>query len=147
METVAPFAQAFGVDVTVVEALRERAVGPGWIDDFMGVMFRAWSDLDYAYPGGESGRGCQNRVFGALEGLALSHFDERILVSSHGNAIALFINRIAPEFGFVAWRALRMPDVLRVVHDGQRFEFDSDFVWGLAPFRRFQDRVRRGPIE
>jgi len=39
-------------------------------------------------------------------------------VSTHGNALGLYLNHLDPSFGFEAWRALRTPDLI-AVYDGR----------------------------
>jgi hypothetical protein len=42
-----------------------------------------------------------------------------VLVSSHGNAIGLYLNRLDSSFGFEAWEEMRNPDLFAV--DGDRW--------------------------
>jgi broad specificity phosphatase PhoE len=52
-----------------------------------------------------------------LAQLAADHRGQTLLVCSHGNAIALYLNSIDSTFGFAAWAAMRNPDLFRITYD------------------------------
>ena len=70
---------------------------------------------DLKLPGCESARECQERIFSCVERIMLSDSSGTIAACSHGNAIALFINRIEPSFGFEDWRAMQNPHVFEFI--------------------------------
>ena len=43
--------------------------------------------------------------------------DGTLLVSSHGNAISLYLHHLDPDVGFTDWQAMRKPD-LYGIRDG-----------------------------
>jgi broad specificity phosphatase PhoE len=48
-----------------------------------------------------------------------------LVFSSHGNAIALFLNVLDPKVGFEEWKGLRNPDIIRVEwRDGEFGEWE-----------------------
>ncbi|MGZ5926920.1 MAG: histidine phosphatase family protein [Rhizomicrobium sp.] len=114
LDTVAPLAARLGLSVTPVPELRERKLTDEPRNDWEHLLRQAWADHDFALPGAESGRAVQSRMHEALLGLALRHPGERLAVASHGNAIALFLNRLDPAFGFAEWKAMRNPDIFSV---------------------------------
>ena len=127
VETVRPFCEATGIKLLVDCDLRERRLSGRWILDFEGVLRRTWDDFDFALPGGESSRACQERVVGCVSRLATAARGQTLLASSHGNAIALFLNSLDPAFGWSEWRAMRNPDLFRVVFNGEP-NWDRDFA-------------------
>ena len=119
-DTVRPFADQAGLDVNLIQDLRERRLTSGlaprtrwreWLE-------RAWADFDWAPPSGESSAQCQHRVAASLLGLATDHPGESVLAASHGNAIALFLNSIDESFGFQEWEKLRNPDLFVITYSG-----------------------------
>lgn len=90
-----PLATAFGVTITVLHDRRERLLAPGPLPDWLEHCRRGWGDFDYA----------------ALALLASRRPKETIVVSSHGNLIALALNARDPEVGFEFWKAMPMPAV------------------------------------
>jgi 2,3-bisphosphoglycerate-dependent phosphoglycerate mutase len=119
VQTVAPLGAALGLTVTAVDALRERSLGRMFPDSELPSVFaRCWAEPEFAPPGGESNAGCARRVAGALAELAGRHPGEAIVVASHGNAVTLYLGTIDPSVGIAFWRAMRNPDLFRVVYDG-----------------------------
>lgn len=125
-QTVAPLAAALGVEVRVVDALRERALGR--LDrgvDHRPMIERCWADASFALPGGESNTACARRVVQAIAQLATLHRGEAFAVASHGNALAIYLGTIDAGFGFEQWRSMRNPDLFRVVYEGERAIWDG----------------------
>jgi 2,3-bisphosphoglycerate-dependent phosphoglycerate mutase len=125
-QTVAPLAAALGMDVQVVDELRERALGRVDVGvDHRTMIERCWSDPGFAFPGGESNAACAQRVVQAIARLATRHRGEAIAVASHGNALAIYLGTIDTSFGFEQWRSMRNPDLFRVVHEAERASWDG----------------------
>lgn len=123
--TVVPLAAALGVEVAIIDSLRERTLGSYIEGDHRAVLERCWADPSFAPPGGESNLACARRVAQAIAELAARHRGEAIAVASHGNALGIYLGTIDPGFGFEGWKAMRNPDLFRVVHDGERATWDG----------------------
>ena len=119
VDTVRPFCRAAGVDLQIDRDLRERCLSGRWIRDFEGVLRKTWEDFELTLPGGESSRECQDRMVNCVFRLAACRRGGVLLVSSHGNAIGLFLNALDHAFGWAEWRAMRNPDLYRIVFNGQ----------------------------
>lgn len=118
--TVEPLAQAVGLSVSVMADLRERKLAEGRWDDWLALLRQAWSDFDFALPHCESSYDCQRRMCHCLAQLATNYRGQTLVVGSHGNAIALYLNSIDNTFGFEAWAAMKNPDVFRITYDAGR---------------------------
>jgi 2,3-bisphosphoglycerate-dependent phosphoglycerate mutase len=129
-ETLAPFARAAGLTVTLDEDLRERHLAAGWIGDFRELWHRSWEDFAYALEGGETSWACRARVAAAVEAIVARHPGETIGLGSHGNAIALFLNYVDPAFGMVEASRVRTPEITKVMHTGGRFAWEREFNAG-----------------
>jgi len=113
--TVQPLAADRDLSVRTDDRLRERELTNRWLDDHREALRRVWNDFSLALPGGESSAACQRRVGAALDDLRSRHGGgERVLVSSHGNAIGLYLNRLDSSFGFEAWTEMQNPDLFAV---------------------------------
>jgi 2,3-bisphosphoglycerate-dependent phosphoglycerate mutase len=122
LETVSPIAQRRGLEIQLLADLRERRLSPDPIDDWLGTLERAWSDADFAPPGGETGRAAQRRAVGILDLLRSRHPDGgRLVLGSHGNLISLILQALEPAVGFAFHQAMPNPAVYRLSHDGQRW--------------------------
>jgi 2,3-bisphosphoglycerate-dependent phosphoglycerate mutase len=119
VETVRPLARTHGVPIQTDERLRERRLTDQWLDDHQAAVRRVWSDFDLALTGGESSAAAQKRVVAAVDDLRTRHErEERVLVSSHGNAIGLYLNHLNSRFRFEDWSEMQTPD-LYAVRDGR----------------------------
>ena len=127
IDTIAPIAAARGAPIAIETDLRERALTSGHAENWDAMLRASWADFALAHPGGESGLACQARVASCLARLADRHAGERLLVASHGNAIALFLNAIDRTVGYAEWRAMRNPDLFRIVRQSNAFTWDRGF--------------------
>lgn len=114
IKTVEPFAKAHGLKISEDAGLRERKIAPGWMLDFTSVWKNSWSDFSFALEGCEDSYTCQRRIVAAVKQLVSDHPGETIAVSSHGNAIALYLNACDPAFGVERASQLRNPELTRV---------------------------------
>jgi 2,3-bisphosphoglycerate-dependent phosphoglycerate mutase len=131
-ETLAPFAEAAGLDLALDAGLRERRIASVWMSDFRETWRRSWEDFSYALDGGESSWTCRERIAAAIELLVARHAGETIALGSHGNSIGLFMNYVDPAFGLPEATRIRTPDILKVVHRDGRFVWDRSFAAGAA---------------
>jgi hypothetical protein len=51
-----------------------------------------------------------------------------LLVSSHGNAIALYLHALEPSYGFDNWAAMRNPELFRIYYNGVEPMWDYAFT-------------------
>lgn len=109
--TVAPFARHQDLVINIDERLRERTLTCEWLDDHEQAVRETWIDFDLSHPGGESSTACQRRMGHVIGELSHRHEGQTLLVSSHGNAISLHLNRLDARFGFENWRAMQNPDL------------------------------------
>jgi 2,3-bisphosphoglycerate-dependent phosphoglycerate mutase len=131
-DTLAPFADAAGLDVVPDAGLRERRIAAGWISDFRDVWRRSWEDFSYALEEGESSWTCRERIAAAAEAILARHPGETIGLGSHGNAIGLFMNYVDPAFGLPESTRIRTPEILKVVQRGGKLFWDRAFSAGAA---------------
>lgn len=124
-ETIAPFAARSGLPIELEPRLVERRLSRAPIPEWREVVRRSFSELDFAVPGGESGRQTLDRGWAALEGVLGAGHALPVLVS-HGQLISLVLSRIDPSFGFDGWQALSNPDMHLVERD----------AGGVLSFRR-----------
>jgi 2,3-bisphosphoglycerate-dependent phosphoglycerate mutase len=114
LDTVAPFARHQGLTIHTDVRLRERTLTCEWLDDYEQAVMATWTNFDLSHPGGESSASCQRRMMHTIRELFLRSEGQTLLISSHGNAISLYLNSLDAQFGFENWRTMRKPDLFQV---------------------------------
>lgn len=125
--TVKPFSESAGIPIEIMNALREREVSRGLIENYLSVLEESWNNFDFKLPGCESARECQRRVVRCVRRIAGRHQAKNIVASSHGNAIALLLNFLDRSFGFEAWKELRNPDMKKLICSSNQIRWDKSF--------------------
>jgi 2,3-bisphosphoglycerate-dependent phosphoglycerate mutase len=110
-QTVEPLAGHLGLPVNLEINLRERELGQTPEGDFQDIVGRNWRDMDFTYPKGESNRMAQARGRAVLDRLRLEYPAAHIVISTHGNLLALMMHSFNPELNYHFWLDLSMPDV------------------------------------
>jgi len=142
--TLAPFAQAAGIELRLDEGLRERRIAPVWQNDFRDLWRRSWEDFSYALEGGESSWACRSRIAAAVEAIAARHDGETVGLGSHGNAIALFMHYVDGSVGIREASDLRTPEIVKVTFGRRAYAWDRRFSPG-AEFERLATDFRLTP--
>ena len=114
LQTARAIAELHGLEVELVDDLRERLLSTERLDDWYAEVRRTWDDFDHALPGGESSRQAQARADRVLSELAARHPGGTIVAASHGNLIALALNSRDAAVGFETWDAMEMPALYEV---------------------------------
>ncbi|MGD2178421.1 MAG: histidine phosphatase family protein [Anaerolineae bacterium] len=111
-QTVSPPAQELGLPVHIEPDLRERELGGGpSVSNFLTAVEQTWQDPYYAHPSGESNAAAQRRGVAVVRRLGELHSGEHLVLSTHGNLMALVLQHYDPRVDYDFWKALTMPDV------------------------------------
>ena len=133
IETVSPIGERRGLEVQVLDDLRERLLSLEPDDAWVATLERAWADPDFATPGAESGRDAQRRAIGILDLLRSRHPDGgRLVLGSHGNLISLILQSLDAQVGYTFHMAMPNPAVYRLTHDGTRWMITGGHGFGPA---------------
>jgi 2,3-bisphosphoglycerate-dependent phosphoglycerate mutase len=120
-ETIAPLAGRLGLAIHTEPDLRERQLGHIPSGGFLSAVEATWQDPSFNHPGGESNAAAQQRGLAVIRRLQEKHTAEHIVLSTHGNLMALLLQGFDPSVDFAFWKALTMPDVytLRFTQAGE----------------------------
>ena len=129
VETIEPFCNSAGIQMELLEELRESECNRVWQDDFDALIRKYWTDFDYSLPGCESHRACQKRFVGSLLRLATEHLDRTLVCCSGGQAIGLALHNADPSFGYNDWARIGRPDLFRLDSDGKHLQWDRSFTF------------------
>jgi 2,3-bisphosphoglycerate-dependent phosphoglycerate mutase len=113
-QTVGPLADRLGLPVHIELDLRERKLSGQSVSDFFAAVEQTWRDPTYAHPGGESNAAAQRRGVAVVERLRRQIPGEHLVLSTHGNLMALVLQHYDPRVDYDFWRALTMPDVYKL---------------------------------
>jgi len=132
MLTVEGLARKLNLPIEIYEDLRERQFADDsyWIKDeeFMTQLQNMFSDPDYALPGGESSRVCQERAVPILIDLLEQHKGKKIAIGTHGNVMTLMMNYFDPSYGWDFFIETKKPDIYKMEFQGTRLE-DVKRLW------------------
>jgi 2,3-bisphosphoglycerate-dependent phosphoglycerate mutase len=112
--TVRPFVQSTGARMRLHPGLRERRLTEAFLDDADAQARASWADFTWARPDGEPNALAQQRFVRTVLRTVRRHAGRRVLFSTHGTVIGLFLNAIDPSFGVDGWSSLQMPDLVRI---------------------------------
>ncbi len=120
VDTVAPLAEELHLPIIMVENLREREVPAVPLSEFELMIREAWQVPDSSPGGGESNADAQERGVAVLRNILTRHPDKPVVISTHGNLMALMMNALDASYGYEFWRSLTFPDTYRLLFDGDR---------------------------
>ena len=120
-QTIMPLAFRLSLPVNIELDLRERRLGNTSTEDFFDCVRETWRNPSFAYPEGESNATAQERGIGIVNRLQKELSAGHIVLSTHGNLMALILQWFDPTIDFVFWKLLTMPDIYELClgHEGE----------------------------
>jgi len=113
-QTISPLADQMGIQIEIETGLQERKLGVDAFEDFLGAVKVTWQDPSFAHPGGESSDVAQMRGLAVVKRLQVKQPNEAVVLSTHGNLMALILQAFNPKIDFLFWKSLSMPDIYRL---------------------------------
>ena len=110
-ETILPLSTRICIPVTIEPSLRERNIGKSTIEDFFKAVEALWRDPLLSFPEGESNYVAQQRVLGFLKRIQNENIAEHIVLSTHGNLLALILNYYDASIDYKFWKSMTIPDI------------------------------------
>lgn len=114
IQTVEGIADFMGLNISIVEDFKERKLAAKPVDNFHEVVLKAWKNLDFALPGGESGYSAQGRGVQALKSILDKYPEDNIVIGTHGNIMVLIMNYYDKKYDYDFWCNLDMPDIYKL---------------------------------
>jgi 2,3-bisphosphoglycerate-dependent phosphoglycerate mutase len=130
-QTVTPLAALRGLEVHVLQDLRERHLRDepfATAEDHLEAVRRSWTDFDWHLARGESNRVAQARGVRVLRQILERHPDQTVVLGGHGQLMALTANAFDARVDFDFWRALSMPAVLEFIFEGDQVRVSQNVV-------------------
>lgn len=110
IQTAEPLAVQMKLAIQHDPRFRERELGDWTASSFEEAIRHTWDDMDFAYPNGETNRVAQSRALQALTEVLMGHPVDHVLISTHGNLLALMLKHYLPRVDFSFWQRLTIPD-------------------------------------
>ncbi|KHE71183.1 histidine phosphatase family protein [Halobacillus sp. BBL2006] len=126
IETIKPFAMNKGLSIDTDERLEERILSHEPLDDWEEVLHDTFQDPSLKLNGGESSDEAKERVLSLINELEGEDCGNVLLVT-HGNLLALLLQKYNREIGFYDWKRLTRPDVFLVQKQGG--EYTVERIW------------------
>ncbi|GEN53992.1 histidine phosphatase family protein [Halobacillus faecis] len=126
IETIKPFARKNNVTIEMDDRLEERVLSREPLDDWEEVLHDTFVDPELKLTGGESSTEAKKRVLSLIDQLENEDCGNVLLVT-HGNLLALLLQKYNREIGFYEWKRLSRPDVFLVQKQGG--EYTVERIW------------------
>jgi 2,3-bisphosphoglycerate-dependent phosphoglycerate mutase len=122
--TLEGLAAALKLDIQIIEDLRERHFSDEFIadEDFTSAEQQMFEHPDYALPGGESNRVCQNRAVGVLKQILEAYPGKKIAIGTHGHVMTLMMNYFDSSYGLHFMNQNSKPDIYQLQFDEMKLE-------------------------
>ncbi|WP_046226958.1 histidine phosphatase family protein [Paenibacillus dauci] len=118
IETIRGSAIEYEKEISIVEDLRERAIGVIPDNGFTAAKRRVYDDFNFAYPGGESSNHAQKRAVEALRMLLDKHQGRKMVIGTHGDIMTLMMNYFDKQYSYDFWSSSTMPDMYKMEFKG-----------------------------
>lgn len=113
-QTIIPLATRLDLPVLIEPDLRERQLSSGKVKYFFKAVEATWRDPLFTHPGGESNAAAQKRGLEVCKRLRKQHSEEHIVISTHGNLMALILQVFIPSVDYEFWKSLSLPDIYSI---------------------------------
>ena len=110
-KTILPLSTRICIPITIELSLRERNIGKSTIKEFFKTVEALWRDPLLSFPEGESNYIAQQRGLGFLKRIQNENIGEHIVLSTHGNLLALILNYYDASIDYKFWKTLTIPDI------------------------------------
>jgi broad specificity phosphatase PhoE len=137
--TAAPLAAALGLEVPILDGLREISAGEfearsdkDSVHAYMGTILSWWQDSGARVPGGESGDEFFGRFTDAI-GQATNGHDGTVVVFSHGAAIRTWASATSRNIDEAFSRAHDLPNTAMIVLEGSPADGWTATHWNGEP--------------
>ncbi len=110
-QTIEPLAARLGLPIHIEQGLQERRLGNGSDQGFREAVEATWRNPSFSHPGGETNTAAQQRGMAVLRRVQEQRTLDHIVLSTHGNLMALILQVFDRSVGFSFWKSLTMPDI------------------------------------
>ncbi|MBS4538913.1 histidine phosphatase family protein [Clostridium sp. D2Q-11] len=117
IDTIKPYADFKGMEINIIENLRERKISDVFIDDFDSFANNQWKDFDYKLNKGESLREVRERGLKSIESIIRDNRGKRIVIGTHGTFLGVMLNHYEKKCDYRFWRKIKMPAIISIKYN------------------------------
>jgi 2,3-bisphosphoglycerate-dependent phosphoglycerate mutase len=128
IDTIKDLAHSIQRDIYIEDDFKERTVAKESVPNFEESLHTLWSNPTFSFEGGESNVEAQTRVIRKVEELLLRHEGKNIVISTHGNLLALLLNYYDKQHEYLFWKNMSMPDIYKLSYNGSNLH-KVEHIW------------------
>ncbi|MEH7461936.1 histidine phosphatase family protein [Bacillus thuringiensis] len=114
VQSITPYASHMQLPIQEDERLTERVLSGVPMSNWLQMLEQTFTDIDVAFPGGESTRQATERVQSLIHSILQDDTQKVTLLVTHGNLFTLILKIFDASIGFSTWKSLSNPDVYEI---------------------------------
>ena len=114
VHSIEPYASQVQLPIQEDDRLAERILSGVPMDNWLQMLEQTFTEIDVAFPGGESTRQATERVQSLIHSIVQHQEQEVTLLVTHGNLFTLILKIFDNSIGFSTWKSLSNPDVYEI---------------------------------
>jgi 2,3-bisphosphoglycerate-dependent phosphoglycerate mutase len=118
MDTIKDFAEVAQKEILLEEKFKERIVAKEPVPNFEESLHKLWTNPTFSFEGGESNEKAQLRGIKQIAQLLLHQEGKNIVISTHGNLLALLLHYYDKQYDYLFWKNLSTPDIYKLSYEG-----------------------------
>ncbi len=116
ISTVKYIAEKYNIPIQLDERIIERQFG-NWDEKPEDFFERQWNDYEYKLHNGECLREVERRMIEFLDELLISECGKKVIVSSHGQAIATLLRKLENKI-----YNIDSPDIFKIIYENKELK-------------------------
>ncbi len=121
IQTIEPYSASFTLD----DRISGRIVGDLPKEQTWKFFKESWNDFNFTKHGAESATQCADRINAFKIEVEQNFRDKNILVVSHSNPIAFYLNTIDPLIDYNWFKNMKAPSLYRIYFEGSKKAFEE----------------------
>lgn len=128
-QTVRPFLAQSALEEVIAPSLTDQKTAETTLApaEFQAVVQKMWADENFSEQNCESNAACQKRICDFMQQILDEQGEKTVLISTHGQPLALFLRSIEPRVDIDTWANMQMPHVYRVEYKDGTWHWDVNF--------------------
>ncbi|WP_044642093.1 histidine phosphatase family protein [Risungbinella massiliensis] len=118
-QSIQPFADQSKLTIEMDQRLIERILSPIPCTDWLPLLQKSFSDMDFCVEGGESNRTAMIRGISVIEDTMVNH--RSAVLVTHGNLLTLMLHYFDSYYGYETWSQMTNPDLYKLTWEENKY--------------------------